>query len=96
MIVDDYGITIQLTVKDSSGVAIDISSASTKDIILVKPTGVSLTKSGSFVTDGTDGKLKYTTIAGDIDVVGQWRIRAHVVTATYGRLTTYETFLVDN
>ena len=95
MIVNDWGITMQLTIKNSSDVVVDISAATTKTLIFVKPDGTNVVQTALFVTDGTDGKLKYTTISGDINVTGKWQLRAHVITPTYDRQTTYTNFLVD-
>ena len=53
--VGDIGTKFQVTVKDGASV-VDISSAtSTKQIILKKPDGTTLTKSATFSSDGTDG-----------------------------------------
>ena len=41
--------------------------------------GTSTTKTASFNTDGTDGKIKYTSVDGDFNEVGTWRIQAKVV-----------------
>ena len=58
--VGDIGTVFTLTIKDGSSV-IDLSGATTKQIILRKPDRVtSSTKTASFVTDGSDGKIKYT------------------------------------
>ena len=95
MIVDDIGVIVQLTVVNSSGIAINISAATTKEFIFVKPTNVAVTKTASFVTDGTNGKLNYTTIAGDIDIAGAWSIRAHIITPTYNRKTEPVIFQVN-
>lgn len=59
-------------------VAIDISAATSKVITLLKPSGESLEKTAAFTSDGTDGKIQYATVAGDIDEVGLWKIQAIV------------------
>ncbi|NIP55083.1 MAG: hypothetical protein GWN00_09825, partial [Aliifodinibius sp.] len=38
-----------------------------------------VTKDGVFVTDGTDGKLQYTTIADDLDEIGIWHLQGYLV-----------------
>ena len=77
----DIGTTLKTTVKNAS-VVVDISAATTKNILLGKPDGTSLTKSGSFTTDGTDGDLEYATISGDLDQIGCWKLQAHIVTSS--------------
>ena len=77
---NDIGTVLEVTIKDGP-LVVDISAATTKNILLKPPTGTLLTKAGVYVTDGTDGKIKYTTIDGDLSVVGVWQIQGHVVTA---------------
>jgi hypothetical protein len=59
-------------------VVVDLSAASTKQFILRKSTGAAVTKTAEFVTDGTDGKLKYTTTITDLDVTGDWQLQVYV------------------
>jgi len=79
---NDIGTNILVTVKDTdaNGVttALDISATTARSIILKKPSGTLLTKAASFVTDGTDGKIQYTTIAGDINEAGAWKLQVQV------------------
>ena len=76
----DIGTVFEVTVKDGSDV-VDISVASTYDIIFKKPNDDVVAQTGVFVTDGTDGKMKYTTISGDLDISGGWQIQASLVMA---------------
>lgn len=76
--VGDVGTIFEVTVTDS-GVAVDISAATTKQIIFAKPDGTIVVKDAVFVGTGTDGKLKYTTIANDLDLKGDWRLQVKVV-----------------
>lgn len=75
---NDIGTTLKTVLKNGSSV-VNISSATTKNIILGKPDGTSLTKSGVFTTDGTDGELEYVTIANDLNQCGWWKIQSYVV-----------------
>ncbi len=77
--VGDVGVQFQDTVQDCSGKTIDISSVTTKEYIFQSPDGSSFTTSASFLTNGTDGVLTYTTVAGDISVPGRWRYQVHVI-----------------
>lgn len=72
---DDIGTVFTLTVKDGSAV-VNVASASSKLIKFRKPGGVIISKTAEFVTDGTDGKIKYTAIAGDLDQSGPWTFQA--------------------
>jgi hypothetical protein len=74
----DIGTVLEVTIQDDTSV-IDISAMTLAgSILLEKPDGTVLTKTGVLVTDGTDGKVKYTTVADDLDTAGQWRIQASV------------------
>ena len=81
--VGDVGTVIRLVVQDQDEAILDVSSASTKQIIFRKPSGATLTKVASFSTDGTDGRIQYATIAGDIDESGIWQMQGYVVTPTW-------------
>lgn len=76
--VSDVGTILRVTIQDG-GVAVDVSSATTQEIFLRKPDGTKLTKTSGFQTDGTDGIIQYTTLTGDIDSDGIWRIQGHVI-----------------
>lgn len=75
--VGDIGTVLRVTVQDDDEV-VDLSTATIKIIYLEKPAGTKLTKTAVFTTDGSDGKIQYVTIAGDLDAAGWWKIQAHV------------------
>ena len=70
----DIGTQFTVTVQDGTTV-VDISTASTKQLIFKKPGGTILTKSTSFVTDGTDGKMQYVSVDGDLSDDGVWKMQ---------------------
>lgn len=76
--VGDVGTLLEVTVTDD-GAAVDISSATTKEFKFKKTDRSTLTKAATFVTNGTDGKLQYTTAGGDLDMAGSWGLQVHVV-----------------
>ncbi len=61
---------------------IDVSTATVKTIYFTKPDGSTLTKTALFVTDGTDGQIHYSTIDGDLDQPGLWKIQAYIELGT--------------
>lgn len=75
---NDIGTIFEVTIKDGDNV-VDISSATTKEIIFKSKDRTITTKTGVFVTDGTDGKIKHTSIANELNVVGVWSIQGFVV-----------------
>lgn len=76
--VGDIGTILEVTLMDDAAV-VDISSATTTQFKLKKPGGTTVTKTAVFTTDGTDGKLRYTTLANDLDEAGSWDIQTYLV-----------------
>jgi len=79
---NDIGTIFEITLVDQAGAAIDVSSATvTKNIIFRKSDDAQtvITKIASFTTDGTDGKIEYQAITGDLDTLGVWHIQGYVV-----------------
>lgn len=74
----DIGTKLLITVKDGSS-PVDISTASSLSIIIKRPDGTKLHRSGTLETDGTDGKMYYIVVAGDLNAAGLYKIQAHVV-----------------
>jgi len=82
---NDVGVIITVTITEA-GSAKNISTASVKKIWFRDPNGDEVEKTAEFVTDGSDGKVKYTTIADDLDTAGEWEFQAKITTpaATFG------------
>lgn len=84
---NDIGTVFLVTVQDcvsGTATALDVSSTTVRQLILSSPDGTSSTKSAILNTDGTDGKIKYTTVDGDLSQVGTWRIQVRVVFGSSG------------
>ena len=75
--VSDIGTVITATIKDGTTI-VDVSG-SVVTFVFRKPTGATVTETGTFVTDGTDGQVKYTSEANFFDVRGRWQYQAKVV-----------------
>lgn len=73
---NDVGTIFTITIYDGDSI-VDISTATDKQIMFRKPDGNTSTVSGSFLTNGTDGKLTYTFGSGELDVDGKWRMQAY-------------------
>lgn len=80
--IGSVGVKFQATLVDQDGTALDISGATTKEILFLAPDGGTLSKAATFGSDGTDGVMYYLTVAADLDEVGSWQWQAHVVTAS--------------
>ncbi len=78
--IGDIGTIFTVTIKDEDGTVVDVSTDSTQEIICAKPNGDTVTQTSSFTTDGTDGKIQFTTTAaGDLDKKGKWHLQGKVV-----------------
>lgn len=78
---NDIGTVFEVTVKDcvsGTSTVLDVSGASSLELIFKSPSGVAATQTASLVTDGTDGKIKYTSVDGDFAEVGTWRIQCKI------------------
>ena len=95
MQLNDIGNVLVLTItKRSDGTVYDASGASTKQILLRKPLGGLLTKTAIFTTDGTDGKIQYTSIDGYLDEQGKWMIQGFLINGGSELYTTVHKFNV--
>jgi len=90
---NDIGTRFDLTFLEA-GTAVDISSASTKSIILTAPDATKTTYAGTFITDGTNGQLRYTTVTGDIDQAGHWHLQGKVIITAGTFSSSVEDFYV--
>ena len=91
---NDVGTQFLVTVKDGSS-AVDISSATTKQLIIKKPSGTKLTKAAAYSTDGADGKIYYNTVADDLDEAGTYKLQGKVVISDgtfYTDITTFKVY----
>ena len=79
--VGDVGTIFLLNIVDDN-VAVDLSGGvSGSNIVLFKkPDGTSIQRQATFNSDGTDGRIKYTSVSGDLDQPGTWYISANVNT----------------
>lgn len=84
-------VTIVITVQDSLGVALDISTASTKQIIVEPPSAVAVATAATFTTTGADGKIQIDYAA--ITVAGQYEVQGKIVIAGKTYHTAISSFL---
>ena len=52
-----------------------------KKIIFKRPDGTTFEKVAVFTNTGTDGKIEYVSVDGDLDIAGRWRLQAYVATS---------------
>lgn len=70
----------------------------TSEILLRDPDGNVDVKVAGFVTDGSDGRIQYTTVAGDLDEPGDWSLQGRVQDAGPTKLfhSEVQPFRVDS
>jgi hypothetical protein len=90
---NDIGTRITVTVTEG-GSAMNISTATTKNINLLSPGGTTSENTALFTTDGSEGKIYYVTVTDDIDEEGPWKIQAHIITPSKNFKTKWGTFTV--
>jgi hypothetical protein len=77
-----YGQTIRVTLTESDGTALDISGATTTEILIRDDTDDTVTTlTASFATDGTDGIIEATVTSGTLDSQGRHHVQAHIASA---------------
>ena len=77
--VADIGTAFRLLVKDQADEVVDLSDASSMQVVFQLPDKTSETKDCEWLTDGTDGTVQYVTVDGDLSQAGRWRLQAVVV-----------------
>jgi hypothetical protein len=91
--VNDIGTRFLATIKDD-GIVVDVSSASVINMIFKQPDDQVMYKAASLLTDGTDGKIYYDTVAGDLDEAGQYKLQGRVSLPSGTYYTDIYTFQV--
>lgn len=92
--VGDIGTIFEVTVTDRDGAAINLATATTLSIIFAKPDGTTETKTATLSGDGTDGKMRYSSVSGDLDTPGVWQLQGYVVDGSYTNYSDSATFQV--
>jgi len=87
---DDIGTIFKLTVEESingADVVVDVSSQTALTFFFKKPDNTVISRTPVFTTDGTDGKIQYVILIGELDQLGTWQLQAEV-TITSGTFRT--------
>ena len=94
--IGDLGVVLEAEIVNSAGSSIDVSAATTKELRLRKPDKTEATVTAVFTTDGTDGKVRYVSLAATFDVLGEWAYQARVVMPSQTLTTRRGTFVVED
>lgn len=74
---NDVGTRFLITVKDRDTI-VNIANYSSLTLIFKKPSSTTIYRSGILHTDGTDGKIRYDTAAGDLNETGTYKLQGRV------------------
>lgn len=91
--VNDIGTRFLLTIKDD-GEIVNISQASSINVIFKKPDDTVIYRAGTILNSGTDGKVYYDTVAGDLGDAGLYKLQARVALPSGTYYTDIQTFQV--
>jgi len=92
----DIGTAFRLTIVDCDGQAIDVSGASVKSIVFLKPDKTTVTRPAVLFTDGVDGVIEYISVADDLDQLKTWKIQSVVTLPTGTWSSNIEKFKVHD
>jgi len=78
---NNIGTRFVFTIHDQTGAVKDVSSATTQTVrFKSSPSVAAFDRASVFLTDGTDGKILYVTVAGDLTPAGPcWQRQAFVI-----------------
>lgn len=77
---NQIGLPIELRILNQDDAVVDISDATLLQITLKNPTqaGTVSTKTAVLSSDGSDGKMRYVTVDGDLIYLGIWEAQGYV------------------
>jgi len=90
---NDIGNILRLTILED-GVAKDIQLATAKTYLIKKPDETVSEVNAVFDTNGSNGKVIYTFVTGDLDQVGLYEVQVKIVTASWTGISSSYSFLV--
>ena len=97
----DIGTILRWTASED-GAAVDVSSATVKQVKFVKPDGVQVIRNlvnstkSSDRKDGTDGRVEYVTVSGDLDQKGTYNWQLFFNLSTWNGNSQRGTFVVED
>jgi hypothetical protein len=79
--VNDVGTRFLATIKDCDQV-VSVSGAPYVTFIFKKPDDSTVSRNATLYTNGTDGKIYYDTVSGDLDQAGLYKLQGQVALAS--------------
>lgn len=75
---------------------VNVSGTTSRQVELQKPNGEQLTPlNATFLTDGIDGKIRYTDNSGVFNIAGRWKVRGIAITGSTIMQGSWFGFTVD-
>jgi hypothetical protein len=78
---NDIGTRFLATIKDN-GAVVNVSGAPYLNFTFKKPDDSLISRSATIYTNGTDGKIYYDTVAGDLNQAGLYKLQGQVALAS--------------
>ena len=92
---NDIGTVLRFTIVEDD-IPVDISSATSQVVRFKKPDDSVISRTTLFYTSGVDGIVQYTTVNGDMDITGIWKVMFHVTTPQGSWKSEIIEFLVED
>lgn len=73
-------VQVQECIDGNSIAPVDLSDATAVYLAFANHQGRTFRVPANFTTDGTDGQVQYSTVTGDLDAEGRWRLQVLVET----------------
>jgi len=94
--IGDIGSILEITLMNGNAPA-NLSDVTVLQLRLLKPRSTEyIIRTANFVTDGTDGKLRYIWQEGDLDVTGRWLLSVYIESPTLKLHSDIKQFEVIN
>ena len=92
------GVSIKMRIVDADGTYINLAliTGISLSLKLKAPSGAIKTKTPVFLSDGSDGWIKYVTESGVLDEVSKWKVEATVSSPSYSVPTFIGYFYVTD
>jgi hypothetical protein len=91
---NDWGVRFEITVITATS-TVDISAATSTAILFEDPNGSVSTKTASYTTDGTDGKMYWDSSTSFLSVSGAWKMQGRYGDANQTNRTEVTMFYVQ-
>ncbi len=89
------GIQVAVYILDELANPLNVSSASATYLLFQRPDGTTFRRAASFITNGADGGVYYTTEEADFTQGGPWNVQASFLLAGDEKTTRLGSFRVE-